>query len=172
MNNKFVEHVVICAEDPRTKQLAQGFVESNYVNDARCEVYHSLRHGWTKVHELVEELNLRKYAKRYVVLFIDFDQCEHDHAEKIRAKIADVTIEDRVFIIGASGEVEDLKRQIGMKFNLACQSYNSVGCLIADQSASAADCRRGVWSIEQLKNNDGELARLCRLKNIIFNEKN
>jgi hypothetical protein len=91
-----------------------------------------------------------------MVLLIDFDG---DEARLGRAMACiPQRLADRVFVLGALGEPEDLKPDLG--------SYETIG------SRMAEDCRQdtdGTWGHKLLRRNAGELNRLReRVRPILF----
>jgi hypothetical protein len=91
---------------------------------------------------------LDKYPGRLMVQLIDFDR-RGDRLEEAKAAIPE-HLRDRVFVLGAWTEPEDLRTDLG--------SYETIG------RALAQDCRHSTdtaWGHELLRHNAGELARLC-----------
>jgi len=91
---------------------------------------------------------MRRFDQRVVILLIDFDNREDRLAEVKKAIPEDLY--DRVFILGAKGEPEDLKRA-----NLG--SFEQIGKLLAK------DCVEDVnatWSHDLLRHNEEELLRM------------
>ena len=92
-----------------------------------------------------------------MVLIIDFDGHEERFAFA-KSKIPE-SLTDRVFILGAWTEPEDLN-------NTGLGTYEQIG------SALARDCRDGTdttWNHELLRCNAGELARLRQhVQSILF----
>jgi hypothetical protein len=99
---------------------------------------------------------MNRYPSRFMVLVIDFDGRAsrlNDAKSRIPERLA-----DRVFILGALREPEDLKKELG--------SYEKIGL------AMAKDCREETdttWNHELLRHNAEELARLRRhVRPILF----
>jgi hypothetical protein len=83
-----------------------------------------------------------------MVLLIDFDERE-ERLSDAKARIP-LDLEERVFIIGALGEPEDLKKEFG-------PSYEAIGMELA------TDCHKEtneVWGHSLLRHNAAELDRL------------
>lgn len=85
---------------------------------------------------------------RFMVLLIDLDK-QHDRLDVVKAEIP-TGLADRVFVLGARPEPEDLKKaKLG--------SYEAIGL------AMAKDCREEtdtIWGHPLLQHNASELARL------------
>jgi len=82
-----------------------------------------------------------------MILLIDFDNKEA-RLQGVQAKIP-TRLTDRVFVLGALTEPEDLKNDLG--------SFETIGL------ALAKDCREGTnerWSHELLRHNAPEILRL------------
>ena len=90
-------------------------------------------------------------AELFMVLLIDFDT-HLDRFEQISQKIP-ATLKDRVFILGAFDDPEDLKKK-------RLGSYEAIGEKIAN------DCRDGtntIWEHPLLVHNVQEVARICQI---------
>jgi hypothetical protein len=116
--------------------------------------------GWIKVLDLFESVHVEEMNRspsRSMVLLIDFDG-HPERLQQAKNRIPD-NLTDRVFVLGALGEPEDLKRA-----NLG--SYEKIG------SNLAADCREGTvttWGHPLLRHNASEIERLRpRLLPILF----
>jgi hypothetical protein len=107
--------------------------------------------GWTKVLDRFKSdhvSEMRAYQHRFMVLLIDFDGRSDRLAHAKTFIPGDLT--DRVFILGAWTEPEDLRRA-------SLGSYETVG------RAMAEDCREetgATWGHALLRHNAGEIARL------------
>jgi len=89
-----------------------------------------------------------RYPNRFMVLLIDFDS--HEDRLLYAKKVIPERLTDRVFILGALTEPEDLKRA-------GLGSYETIGM------ALARDCRdetETTWGHDLLKHNSSELNRL------------
>jgi hypothetical protein len=93
-----------------------------------------------------------------MVLLIDFDG-NQDRLNAVRAAIPD-RLQDRVFVLGAWSEPEDLRLDLG--------SYETIG------KAMARDCRNDTeetWAHRLLRHNAGELERLRNhIRPILFSD--
>jgi len=114
--------------------------------------------GWKKVVASGHILEMSNHPERLLVLLIDFDG-KDGRRDEVHAAIPK-HLRDRVFVLGAWTEPEDLKRaKLG--------AYETIG------QAMAQDCRHNtdkIWGHELLRHNAGELARLCeRIRPILSN---
>ena len=100
---------------------------------------------------------MKKNKNRFLILLIDFDKRE-DRLAKAR-EVVPTDLEDRVFILGAWSEPEDLRKS-------GLGSYETIG------KALAKDCREDTdttWGHALLQHNTGELDRLRRhVRPILF----
>ena len=88
-----------------------------------------------------------RYPYRLMVLLIDFDG-EGNRLNHVTSRIPE-RLRERVFILGAWSEPEELKSDLG--------SYETIGSEIAQ------DCREGtanIWGHHLLSNNAQELTRM------------
>jgi hypothetical protein len=88
-----------------------------------------------------------RFPARFMILIIDFDG-KLDRLDLAKRRVPE-HLADRVFILGALNEPEDLKKVLG--------SYETIGLAIA------RDCRQGtdtIWADPQLRHNAAEIARL------------
>jgi len=149
--NKHLPHVLVLPEDDANRQLAKGFqLELNWARQRQMQVLEGAG-GWTAVLErfLADHVaGMESNARRFMVLLIDLDG-NRERLQDVKSQIPG-QLTDRVFILGAWSEPEDLKRAgLGI--------YEAVG------SAMARDCREeteGIRGHELLRHNAGELARL------------
>lgn len=96
-----------------------------------------------------EVSGMEKYPNRLVVLLIDFDGKE-GRLNYAKTSIPE-HLRDRVFVPGAWKEPQDLRTS-------GLGSFEEIGMSLAQ------DCQDGtnrVWGHDLMKNNAGELARLC-----------
>ncbi len=102
---------------------------------------------------------MRQYPKRYFVLLIDFDKRE-DRLDYIKQRIPD-DVKDRVFVLGAFSNPEELRRSIG-------ESLEAIGETL---SANCSDNTVGLWGHDLLKHNKTELERMISsVKPFLFNQ--
>jgi hypothetical protein len=157
--NKYQPHVMVLPEDDANSRLATGF--QLQLDSARLRQMDVLpvAGGWIEVLDLFESVHvgeLDRWQNRFMVLLIDFDDNENrleDATVRIPARLT-----ERVFVLGALSEPEDLRRALG--------SYESIG------SKMAQDCRESTdttWGHELLRHNASELGRLSdRVRPILF----
>ncbi|SRR5579871_3887704 len=156
--NKDRPHVLILPEDERNRQLADGF----YIELQSPRQFRVLgaEKGWPGVKQAFAAVHARlmeTYPDRYMILLADGD----GDPALLRRRLEEVipeAVADRVFILGARGEAEDLKRAVPGR-------YEKIGELLA------IECRTGtnqVWNNEQLRHNADELARMQAIKELLF----
>jgi hypothetical protein len=144
-------HVLVLPEDDANRQLANGFLLNlDAAVLTRIQVLEEVG-GWREVLDHFESdhrAEMARYSNRSMVLLIDFDGRE-DRLQDAKTGIP-IHLAERVFILGALSEPEDLKRAgLGM--------YEDIG------SAMARDCRdetETTWGHDLLRHNADELARL------------
>ncbi len=143
-------HLFVLPEDKADRAIVNGFLKHPLVANRAVKVL-PLAGGWMKVLDVFESkeiYGMRVYPKRFMVLLIDFDN-DLQRISYAKSKIPD-DLENRVFILGALNEPEDLRRA-------GLGKFEEIG------SALAKDCREetnNVWEHEQLRHNASELARL------------
>jgi len=102
---------------------------------------------------------MKECPERRIVLLIDFDQ-QHEkrltHVKEISPELV-----DRVFVLGALSEPENLKRNIG-------KSFEKIGeALLQD----CVDNTRIIWGHDLLKHNESELDRMIlSVKPFLFDQ--
>lgn len=150
--NKFLPHVLGLPEVDANRQIARGFrLDDGLLNSQRQIQVLPIAGGWCRVVELFLSEHVRemdRYTNRFMILLVDFDGSEGRRAE-ITAQIP-LRLSERVFILGSSGEPEDLRRDLAA-------SYECIG------SGMAKDCRAQtshVWGHKMLLDNTSELIRL------------
>jgi hypothetical protein len=149
--NKHLPHVFVLPEDDANRQLANGFLmQIDPSRQRRIQVL-PVAGGWNEVLEnfIADHIGaMDLYATRFMVLLIDFDSNEQ-RMEHATNRIPE-RLRDRVFILGAWNEPQDLTRAgLGL--------FETIG------SALAQDCREEtdtIWGHLLLRHNAGELARL------------
>jgi hypothetical protein len=116
--------------------------------------------GWREVLRIFTETHIPEMERnhqRFMVLLIDLDG-NQNRLEDAKQTIPD-HLSDRVFVLGAQTEPEDLKRE-------RLGSYEDIG------KAMAQDCRDNtdtIWSHPLLRHNATEIARLRELvRGILF----
>lgn len=147
--NKYLPHVLVLPEDDANRQLANGFQLYPELNGRKMQILEEAG-GWIEVLNRFREDHvpeMDKYAARFMVLLVDFDDREH-RLDAVRAAIPE-RLNERVFVLGVWSEPERLRPAIG--------SYESIGL------AMARDCCNGTeetWTHDLLRHNAGELERL------------
>jgi hypothetical protein len=150
--NKERPHVFVLPEDDANRQLANGFF-LDYTLSNRRRSFQVLPEvgGWRDVLERFKSehtIEMDRNPNRFMVLLIDFDN-QQDRLATAKAAIPE-RLTDRVFVIGAQREPEDLK-----KANLG--SYEAIGLKLAKDCREESD---STWGHPLLQHNESELARL------------
>jgi hypothetical protein len=146
--NRYKPHVFVLPEDDANRQIANGFLLS--LSTRQIQVLPEVG-GWLHVRDQFASdhlIGMDKYPDRHMILLVDLDG-DQGRVATVKAGVPG-HLTERVFVLGALSEPEDLRRQ-----NLG--SYEAIG------RAMAADCRDGteaVWAHSLLKHNAAELARL------------
>jgi hypothetical protein len=159
--NKYVPHVFVLPEDDANRQLANGFQHGLGLSYRRMQIL-PVAGGWQKVLDRFAEEHvpeMERNANRFMVLLIDFDK-RRDRLEKVGDVVPD-RLKDRVFVLGAWGEPEELRQNLGA-------TYEAIGL------ALARDCRENTeatWTHRLLCHNAGELEclRHC-VRPILFSD--
>jgi hypothetical protein len=148
--NKYQPHVFVLPEDDANRQLVNGFLLGPDLFVRRIQLLR-VAGGWTRVRDCFASDHvaaMRRNENRFMVLLVDFDG-DIGRLKAVKAAIPE-DLTERVFVLGALKQPEAL-RQAGLG------SYEAIGMAMAN------DCRSGtqlVWAHEQLRHNEGELARL------------
>jgi hypothetical protein len=146
---KYRPHVLVLPEDRANRQLANAFRRDQSVVTRRIQVLPEVG-GWKKVLDCFRSdhvSGMENHGERLMVLLIDFDE-RQDRLDIAKGAIPD-HLAERVFILGAWSEPEDLKPVLG--------PYETIG------RAMAKDCREDTnttWGHDLLRHNAGELDRL------------
>jgi hypothetical protein len=156
--NKYLPHVFVLPEDDANRQLANGFQRDSKLDERRMQILEEAG-GWGEVLNRFQEDHvpeMDKYAARFMVLLVDFDDKEH-RLDIVKAAIPE-RLQERVFVLGAWSEPEKLRQALG--------SYESIGLKMAE------DCRddtNETWAHNLLRHNAGELDRLRKhVRPILF----
>ena len=159
--NKYLPHVYVLPEDDANRQLANGFQLGNLSNDRQMQVL-NVAGGWLDVvkcftTEHVPEMD--RNTKRFTVLLIDFDK-QQNRLNKVKAEIPE-HLKERVFILGAWSEPEDLRSDFG-------SDYEKIGLALAKD---CCDNTEVTWTHDLLCHNADELERLRKyVRPILFSE--
>jgi hypothetical protein len=151
---------MVLPEDDANRQLANGFLLGlDWSVLRKIQVLEEVG-GWNEVLDRFESdhiAEMDRFTNRFLVLLIDFD----GNAERLNdaTNRIPVRLTERVFILGAWSEPEDLKAA-------GLGSYEQIG------SAMAQDCHEETdttWNHDLLRHNASELARLReRVRPILF----
>ena len=147
--NKYLPHVFVLPEDDANRQLANGFHLDQNLATRQMQVLEEAG-GWLCVLERFKADHvpeMRRNQNRFMVLLLDFDGRE-DRLDRAREEIP-ADLKERVFVLGASSEPEDLRQHLG--------PYEDIGL------ALAKDCRENteeMWGHPLLCHNANELERL------------
>lgn len=150
MTNRYQPHVLVLPEDDANRQIANGFLLNPNVALRRIQILEPAG-GWTRVRDEFERTHvdlMDAFRACFMVLLIDFDR-DPDRFEQIKQKIPE-NLANRVFVLGAFGEPEDLKRaDLG--------SFEKIGRDMADECENDL---AGIWRHGLLQHNERELRRL------------
>jgi hypothetical protein len=154
--NKFRPHVFLLPEDDANRELANGFL----LRVDRLGQMQVLRAagGWDKVLKRFESehvTEMERCPERFMVLLIDFDG-RGGRLTNAKAVIPE-HLADRVFVLGAWSNPEDLKAALG--------PYERIGHAMADDCRNTTDI---TWGHKLLQHNASEVARLCEHVRSIF----
>jgi hypothetical protein len=148
--NRNRAHVFVLPEDGDNRQLAIEFQAHLDLTRQRQMYVLDVADGWTRVLELFRSVHVTemdRHPYRFMVLLFDFDG-KANRLERAKSVIPE-HLADRVFVLGAWNEPEDIKKEFG--------SYEVVGRALAE------DCREGTdksWGHQLLQHNATELDRL------------
>ena len=143
--------MLVIPEDDANRQVANGFYLALDPERSRRLQVLPPAGGWQKVLETFRRdhvANMGRYPKRMVVLLVDFDGDSNrlgNFQENIPPDLA-----DRVFVLGAFDEPENLKRG-------GLGTYEQIGRAMAGECRADTD---GIWNHDQLRHNQRELKRL------------
>jgi hypothetical protein len=158
--NKYKPNLLILPEDDANRQIANGFVRDPNLNYRTIQVLPPVG-GWKKVVDNFRDVHapeMKSCPERRIVLLIDFDQ-KHEEGLSCVKQISPELV-DRVFVLGALSEPENLKSNIR-------KSFEDIG------EALSQDCvgnTRKVWGHGLLKHNEAELDRMIlSVKPFLFN---
>lgn len=146
--NRYIPHLYVLPEDDATRSIANGFSDKasgpmQILNPAG---------GWPHVLQKFQSTHvgeLQRFKDMHMVLLIDFDNDFANRLAHFKSHIPS-SIADRVYVLGALGEAEDLKPLAGRKLGRLGQN-------LADECANNASA---IWNDAQLIHNQAELARL------------
>ena len=112
--DRFRAHILVLPEDDANRQLARGLLLEIDTSVSRSILVLPVSGGWLNVLNDFESnhiADMDRRPNRYMVLLIDFD----DRPERLNYAMDRVPerLRDRVFIIGALSEPENLKPTLG-----------------------------------------------------------
>jgi hypothetical protein len=149
--NHHLPHLLVLPEDDANRQIANGFHKRlDWDRVGKLQVLRPAG-GWTKVVDIFHSEHIAamdRHSARLLVLVIDCDG-RQDRIGNIRAAVPD-HLKDRVFVLGAWTEPEELKAALG-------QHYEEIGSNMADDCRNQTDA---IWGHELLRHNVEELMRL------------
>jgi hypothetical protein len=160
MINRRRPHVFVLPEDRANSQLADGFLlDLDPLALTKIQVLQEAG-GWQAVLKTFESdhvAGMDLYTERFMILLIDFDRDE-GRAGYAKRSVPE-RLKDRVFILGALTEPEDLKRA-------GLGHYEAIGRALSE------DCREGTdntWGHDLLRHNANEITRLRQhVRQILF----
>ena len=149
--NRERPHFLILPEDNANERIANGFFLVDKFAKSNCQVLPAQK-GWPSIRDgFLSNYNskLKMHPMAIMILLVDFDDLsEEDRIAQVK-QFVDAAVADRVFVLGAKSEPEELKRTLG--------SYEKIG------KALAKDCLEGTvhtWNHKQLAHNQPEIARM------------
>lgn len=156
--NLYKPHVFVLPEDAADQQIVNGFLLTPGLNERAIQVLPPAG-GWRVVGERFQRVHaaeMRRYPEQRMVLVVDFD-ADVARREAVLSYVP-ADLRERVFVLGAFNEPEDLRRPLG--------SYETIGKGLGE------DCVRGTdstWGHELLRHNADEVARVrLKLRPILF----
>ncbi len=160
--NKYREHILVLPEDDANRQIANGFLLDQNLNERVIQILPPSG-GWTKVMDSFRDNHvseMHKYPHRMMLLLIDFDQDENRLDNVINQIPYGLT--DRVFVLGTQSEPEHLKKNIA-----DLNTFEDIGKALAQDCVNETD---NIWGHDLLKHNRNELDRMIlSVKPFLFN---
>ena len=150
--NKDQPHVLVLPEDDANREIIAGFERHHGLKWTRRIQRMPAAGGGKVVLDLFEQEYVPRMTRNlntHMVLLIDFDGHYPQRIEEAKARIPE-QLADRVFILGARTEPEDLKTGLGL-------DYDAIGLRLAN------DCFEGTnetWAHDHLRHNASEVERL------------
>lgn len=162
--NRYLPHIHVLPEDDANRQIANGF-HLGLEAGLQQRQFYVLEEagGWSQVLDRfcsVYAAEMEKTPTRFMVLLIDFDN-KADRLELAKDRIPN-HLRDRVFVLGALSEPEDLKSDLG--------SFETIGLAIA---RDCCENTTATWSHKLLRHKAAEMVRLSsQVRPILFDDMN
>jgi hypothetical protein len=158
--NKHKPHLIVLPEDDANRQIANGFILNNNVNQRAIQVL-SPAGGWKKTIDNFINNHIsvmQQYPQRSMVLLMDFDRRDN-RFEYVKNQIPE-HLAERVFILGVQSNPEKLRRNLEINFEDIGESL-AVDCVESNNQ---------FWGQELLEHNQPELERMIKsIKPYLFN---
>lgn len=159
--NKYGAQVWVLPEDDANRQIAGGFLLEPAVQQRNVQVLR-VAGGWAALRDsFAREYNdrLSRSPDHLMVLLVDFDGRGQPRLDAILGGV-DEALRDRVFVLGAEGEPEEVRKALG-------KSYEQIG------KALAGECRgdeRPTWDHPLLVHNRPEIERMKKrgIRKLLF----
>lgn len=148
--NKYQPHLFILPEDDANRQLANGFLLHQEINQRTVQIRNPAG-GCEKVLKKFQTDYLdgmKKYPCRIMLFLIDFDK-KNERLKYIRSKIPQ-ELADRVFVLGVWSEPEQLRTSTG-------KTFEKIGCSLAEGCPKS---KNDLWDDNLLRHNQAELERI------------
>ncbi len=151
MSNKNTPHLIILPEDDAYISLALGFQLHHDINSRAIQIERPVG-GWLKVIDCFKDehiIGINKFQKRHLLLLIDCDK-EPNRLNDIRQKNIPANLLDRVFVLGAIPESENLKSNVK-------GGFEAIGLKLANDCVNNTNY---AWGHATLIHNQAELSRM------------
>jgi hypothetical protein len=148
--NKYKPHILVLPEDDANRQMANGFLLEQTLNQSAIQVLPPAG-GWKKVVEDFKTYHvgeMQKYSHRMMVLLMDFDERENRFSY-VENQIPN-DLKERVFILGVKSEPEKLKKA----------TERTLEGLGEDLAKDCSENKNELWGHELLKHNSQEIHRM------------
>jgi hypothetical protein len=149
--NKYKSHIFVLPEDDANREIANGFILNENINNKTIQILPSAG-GWKRVLEKFMDdyvSTMRKFPQRMIVLVIDFDGDYENRWNYVKEQIPE-DLKNRVFVIGAQSEPENLKKDMNTNFE-------GIGEALAKDCSDKTDKN---WGHALLKHNKTEIDRM------------
>jgi hypothetical protein len=149
--NKYKSHILILPEDDANREIANGFNLNENLDGRSIQILPSAG-GWKRVIEKFTDDHvsaMRQFTERMIVLVIDFDNEYEDRLKYIQDRIPS-DLKNRVFVLGAQSEPEQLKKAMNKNFERIGEAL----------SKDCSDNTNIIWNHDLLKHNKTEVSRM------------